>query len=126
MRQGFVKVAAATPDVRVADCRHNGNEIIRLIREMEKEGAKVMVFPELCITGYTCADLFWQELLVRSAREELVRIVQETSDVDALIFVGLPFEHSGKLYNVAAAVSHGEVLGMVPKIHLPNYGEFYE
>ena len=117
MRQGFV---------RVADCRHNGNEIIRLIREMEKEGAKVMVFPELCITGYTCADLFWQELLVRSAREELVRIVQETSDVDALIFVGLPFEHSGKLYNVAAAVSHGEVLGMVPKIHLPNYGEFYE
>ena len=117
MRQGFVKVA---------DCRHNGNEIIRLIREMEKEGAKVMVFPELCITGYTCADLFWQELLVRSAREELVRIVQETSDVDALIFVGLPFEHSGKLYNVAAAVSHGEVLGMVPKIHLPNYGEFYE
>ena len=126
MRQGFVKVAAATPDVRVADCRHNGNEIIRLIREMEKEGAKGMVFPELCITGYTCADLFWQELLVRSAREELVRIVQETSDVDALIFVGLPFEHSGKLYNVAAAVSHGEVLGMVPKIHLPNYGEFYE
>lgn len=126
MRQGFVKVAAATPDVRVADCRHNGNEIIRLIREMEKEGAKVMVVPELCITGYTCADLFWQELLVRSAREELVRIVQETSDVDALIFVGLPFEHSGKLYNVAAAVSHGEVLGMVPKIHLPNYGEFYE
>ena len=126
MRQGFVKVAAATPDVRVADCRHNGNEIIRLIREMEKAGAKVMVFPELCITGYTCADLFWQELLVRSAREELVRIVQETSDVDALIFVGLPFEHSGKLYNVAAAVSHGEVLGMVPKIHLPNYGEFYE
>ncbi len=126
MRQGFVKVAAATPDVRVADCRHNGNEIIRLIREMEKEGAKVMVFPELCITGYTCADLFWQELLVRSAREELVRIVQETSDVDALIFVGLPFEHSGKLYNVAAAVSHGEVLGMVPKIHLPNYGEFDE
>lgn len=126
MRHGFVKVAAATPDVRVADCRHNGNEIIRLIREMEKEGAKVMVFPELCITGYTCADLFWQELLVRSAREELVRIVQETSDVDALIFVGLPFEHSGKLYNVAAAVSHGEVLGMVPKIHLPNYGEFYE
>ena len=126
MRQGFVKVAAATPDVRVADCRHNGNEITRLIREMEKEGAKVMVFPELCITGYTCADLFWQELLVRSAREELVRIVQETSDVDALIFVGLPFEHSGKLYNVAAAVSHGEVLGMVPKIHLPNYGEFYE
>lgn len=126
MRQGFVKVAAATPDVRVADCRHNGNEIIRLIREMEKEGAKVMVFPELCITGYTCGDLFWQELLVRSAREELVHIVQETSDVDALIFVGLPFEHSGKLYNVAAAISHGEVLGMVPKIHLPNYGEFYE
>ena len=120
MIQGFVKAAAATPDVQVADCIHNADEIIRLIREMEKEGAKIMVFPELCITGYTCGDLFGQELLVRSAREQLMRIVRETSDVDALIFVGLPFEHCGKLYNTAAAFSHGEVLGLVPKMHLPN------
>lgn len=121
-----MKVAAATPDVKVADCVHNTEEIIRLVREMEREGAKVMVFPELCITGYTCGDLFWQEVLIRSAKEQLIRIVKEVSDVDALIFVGLPYEHGGKLYNVAAAISHGEVLGLVPKIHLPNYGEFYE
>ena len=126
MRQGFVKVAAATPDIQVADCIHNADEIIRLIREMEKEGAKIMVFPELCITGYTCGDLFGQELLVRSASEQLLRIVRETSDVDALVFVGLPFEHCGKLYNVAAACSHGEILGLVPKMNLPTYGEFYE
>ena len=126
MRQGFVKVAAATPDIQVADCIHNADEIIRLIREMEKEGAKVMVFPELCITGYTCGDLFGQEILIRFAAEQLLRIVRETSDVDALIFVGLPFEHCGKLYNVAAACCHGEILGLVPKKNLPTYGEFYE
>ena len=126
MRQGFVKVAAATPDIQVADCIHNADEIIRLIRKMEKEGAKIMVFPELCITGYTCGDLFGQELLIRSASEQLIRIVQETSDVDALVFVGLPFEHCGKLYNVAAACCHGEILGLVPKMNLPTYGEFYE
>lgn len=89
-------------------------------------GAKIIVFPELGITGYTCSDLFLQELLLKSAREELFHIARETADLDALIFVGLPWEKEGKLYNVAAALCGGHLLGLVPKLHLPNYGEFYE
>ena len=126
MKDGFIKVAAATPDVRVADCEFNATEIIRMVREMEEQGAKVMVFPELCITAYTCGDLFWQENLLEEAKIQLVRIAEETKDVDALIFVGLPLEYNGKLYNVAAGLNHGEILGFVPKIYLPNYNEFYE
>ena len=125
MKQGFIKVAAATPKITVADCRANGKEIVRLIREMQKEHARVMVFPELCITGYTCQDLFLQRRLLDSAWETLLNIAEETEDVDALIFVGLPLRHNGKLYNVAAALNHGNILGFVPKTHLPNYNEFY-
>ena len=126
MKDGFIKVAAGTPDVRVADCEYNATEIIRMVHEMEEQGAKVMVFPELCITAYTCGDLFWQENLLEEAKVQLVRIAEETSDVDAIIFVGLPLEYNGKLYNVAAGLNHGEILGFVPKIYLPNYNEFYE
>ena len=126
MKDGFIKVAAATPDVRVADCEYNATEIIRMIHEMEAQGAKIMVFPELCITAYTCGDLFWQENLLEEAKVQLVRIAEETKEVDALIFVGLPLEYNGKLYNVAAGLNHGEILGFVPKTWLPNYNEFYE
>ncbi len=126
MKDGFIKVAAGTPDVQVADCEFNAAEIIKMVREMEAEGAKVMVFPELCITAYTCGDLFWQENLLEEAKVQLVRIAEETADVDAIIFVGLPLEYKGKLYNVAAGLNHGEILGFVPKTYLPNYNEFYE
>ena len=126
MKDGFIKVAAGTPDVQVADCEFNADKIIEVVHEMEEQGAKVMVFPELCITGYTCGDLFWQETLLEEARAQLLRIAEETEEVDALIFVGLPLEYQGKLYNVAAGLSHGEILGFVPKINLPNYNEFYE
>lgn len=126
MRQGFVKVAAATPKILVADCVKNAQLIVEKIREMEQGGAKVMVLPELCLTGYTCSDLFWQERLLEEAREQLVRIAEQTKEVDALIFLGLPWEDQGKLYNAAAVLNHGEVLGIVPKKHLPNYNEFYE
>ena len=126
MKDGFIKAAAGTPDVRVADCEFNATEIIRMVHEMEEQGAKVMVFPELCITAYTCGDLFWQENLLEEAKVQLVRIAEETAEVDALIFVGLPLEYKGKLYNVAAGLNHGEILGFVPKINLPNYNEFYE
>lgn len=126
MRQGFVKVAAATPKILVADCVENAQLIVEKIREMEQGGAKVMVLPELCLTGYTCSDLFWQERLLEEAREQLVRIAEQTKEVDALIFLGLPWEDQGKLYNAAAVLNHGEVLGIVPKKHLPNYNEFYE
>ena len=126
MKDGFIKVAAGTPDVQVADCEFNAAEIIKMVREMEAEGARVMVFPELCITAYTCGDLFWQENLLEEAKVQLVRIAEETADVDAIIFVGLPLEYKGKLYNVAAGLNHGEILGFVPKTYLPNYNEFYE
>ncbi len=126
MKDGFIKVGAGTPDVRVADCVYNAGEIIRLVHEMGNRGAKVIVLPELCITSYTCGDLFWQSALLKEAKIQLMRITRETKDVDALIFVGLPLEYRGKLYNMAAGINRGEVRGLVPKLHIPNYNEFYE
>ena len=126
MKHGFIKVAAATPRVTVADCKANGEEILKAIHEMEKEHVKLMVFPEFCITGYTCHDLFLQRCLLDSAWDELLHIAEETRETDALIFVGLPLRHRGKLYNVAAALNHGRIVGFVPKTHIPNYNEFYE
>ncbi|MGN0352794.1 MAG: NAD(+) synthase [Roseburia sp.] len=126
MRQGFIKVAAITPKIKVADVAYNTELICNSIREAASQGAKIMVFPELCLTGYTCSDLFLQDLLLTSAKEALIQIAKETKNVDGLVFVGLPLEHQGKLYNVAAALNRGEILGIVPKTYLPNYNEFYE
>ena len=126
MNQGFIKVAASTPNILVADCVHNTAEISKLIKDMKKQGAKIMVFPELCITGYTCGDLFWQDELLASAQEQLLWLAKDTKMVDALIFVGLPFELNGELYNVAAVLNHGEILAIIPKAHIPNYAEYYE
>ncbi len=126
MRDGFVKVAAVTPKIKVADTAYNGQLIRGYMKQTAQAGAKVVVFPELCITGYTCNDLFWQEKLLTSAREELMLIKKESASYDAVFFVGLPYEIGGKLYNIAAAVCRGEVLGLVPKTFLPNYNEFYE
>ena len=126
MRHGFIRTAAVTPKVEVADPKANAEEIIRLAGEAAENGAKLIVFPELSITGYTCGELFLQELLLKGAREALVQIMQKTKELDALIFVGLPWEKEGKLYNVAAAIKGGSLLGLVPKTHLPNYAEFYE
>lgn len=126
MRHGFVKVAAATPNIRVADVAHNVKEICRLIDETTENGAKVIVFPELCITGYTCGDLFAQDILLEKAREGMEQIVAHTADKDALIFVGLPYVVKNKVYNVAAVMNRGELLGLVTKTFLPNYKEFYE
>lgn len=126
MRQGFIKVAALTPKVTVADTQANRKEICRLMDEAEAKGAKILVFPELCITGYTCGDLFYQQVLLREAKKELLAIAKYTQCKDYLAFVGLPLEYNGKLYNVAAAVTQGKVLGLVPKTHIPNYNEFYE
>ncbi len=126
MKHGFIKAAAVTPKIRVADPEYNGALICRHMKETTEKGAKIVVFPELCITGYTCGDLFFQEALLLGAEQELCRIAEESRNYDAVFFVGLPFTVNGKLYNMAAAVSHGEVLGMVPKTYLPNYAEFYE
>ncbi|MBO5373141.1 MAG: NAD(+) synthase [Lachnospiraceae bacterium] len=126
MRDGYIKVAAVTPDVKVADTKYNTKNICEKIKECSKAGAKIIVFPELCITGYSCGDLFLQDLLLAGALKGLKKIAKCTEDVDAIVFVGMPLSYRGKLYNVAAAVSNGEVLGFVPKTYLPNYNEFYE
>lgn len=126
MKHGFVKVAAITPAVRVADTKFNTEEICRQIKNNAKKGVKIFVFPELAITGYTCGDLFLQELLLDQAIEGLLEITKVTEAIAGIVFVGLPVCKNGKLYNVAAAVSGGRILGMVPKLHIPNYNEFYE
>ena len=126
MRHGFVKVAAVTPDIRVADCIFNGESIIKEMRACEDEGVKIAVFPELVITGYTCGELFLQERLLSSALATLKKIIKASRGMDMLTFVGLPFETDGKLYNVAAVFKDGELLGMVPKQYIPNYSELYE
>ncbi len=127
MRDGFVKVAALTPEVRVADVAFNVDACAALARQAaERDGAAVIVLPELALTGYTCEDLFWQESLVRSAEAGLVELAARTADLDALLLVGVPVRAGGKLYNCAAAVCRGELLGLVPKTHIPTYNEFYE
>ena len=126
MKDGFITVAAATPEVVVADCVANTHNIIERVRALEVQHAKLMVFPELCITGYTCSDLFWQDKLLDAAQDALITIARETAAVDALIVVGLPLRAKGKLMNVAAALNRGRVLGFVPKQNLPAYNEFYE
>ena len=126
MRHGFIKVAAATPDIRVADVDYNKEQIIKQMDEAAKAGAKIIVFPELCITGYTCSDLFLQDILLNGAKKALVEIAKQTKELDALVFVGVPLAVGGELYNVAAALNHGNILGFTTKSFLPNYGEFYE
>ena len=126
MRYGFVRTAALAPKIKVADTGYNAQEIIRLMKEAWERGARILVFPELCITGYTCGELFLQELLLRQAKEALLEILDAGRGMDGLFFVGLPLAVQGKLYNTAAVFSDGKLLGLVPKTCIPNYGEFYE
>ena len=126
MKDGFIKVAGITPNVKVADVDYNCQEIVKSIQEAAEKDAKVMLFPELCITGYTCQDLFLQDALLEAAKCGLKTINNYSKNIDGIIFVGLPLDFNGKLYNVAAAISRGKILGIVPKIYLPNYSEFYE
>ena len=126
MKNGFVKVAAATPDIRVADVEFNTQNIINAMEEAQKNGAKILVFPELCVTGYTCSDLFDHSVLLKASRKALLEIAENTNDKDMLVFIGAPLEVNGKLYNVAAAMNQGEIIGFTTKTFLPNYGEFYE
>ena len=126
MKHGFIKVSSAAPNVGVADCVSNREKIYALVKEMEAEGSKIMVFPELALTGYTCSDLFLQGALIESALDNLLILADETKRVDALIAVGLPFEHDGKLYNCAAVLNRGKILGLVTKTNIPNYSEYYE
>lgn len=126
MKHGFVKVAALTVPVKLADPKTNAQTIKTKIGEAAERHAKIIVCQELCITGYTCQDLFYQQTLLDEAKAALLDIAKFSADIDALIFVGLPFEAEGKLYNVAAALCRGEILGLIPKRSLPTYNEFYE
>ena len=126
MNQGFIRVAAATPRIRVADPAYNRMQMEELCREAAAGGVKVLVFPELCLTGYTCSDLFLQDPLLDAAKRELAELADMGKDLDLLVFVGLPWLRDGQLYNVMAAIKDGQILGLVPKTNIPNYSEFYE
>ena len=126
MKDGFIRVCAATPDIRVADCAYNEKNIMNLMDEAYEKQVSVLVFPELCITGYTCSDLFLQDVLLKAAQDSLRHIAAHSAGKNMLVFVGMPFMHKGKLFNVAAAICDGRLLGLVPKKNIPNYSEFYE
>ena len=126
MQYGFIKVAAAVPSVRVADCEYNLQQIENIIAMAEGRGVEVAVFPELCVTGYTCQDLFRQSLLLERAEESLLKLLDFTRNLDIISIVGLPVAVGDVLLNCAAVVQRGSLLGLVPKTYLPNYSEFYE
>ena len=126
MKHGFIKAAAMTPKIRVADPEYNAKEICGGIAEAVGRGAKIIVFPELCLTGYTCGDLFLQELLLAKTKEALLTTAEATEGSDALVFVGMPVEKDGKLYDAAAVMQNGDVLAFIPKRYIPSYAEFYE
>ncbi|MCD8053487.1 MAG: NAD(+) synthase [Lachnospiraceae bacterium] len=126
MQDGFVRVAAVTPSIKVADPVYNREQVVAAMQEAVAEGAKIVVFPELVMTGYTCGDLFLQKLLLDRTHDELMEVAAATEELDALVFVGTPWVHKGRLYNCMAALNRGEVLGLIPKTYIPNYGEFYE
>ena len=128
MKDGFISVAAGTPRIRVADCRYNAEQIFTLMREADKLGVRVLCLPELCLTGYTCGDLFLQDTLLRGAEEGLSTVLAATKHLDMLCALGLPVQckTDNKLYNCAVIIHKGKIIGLIPKTYLPNYGEFYE
>lgn len=126
MKDGFLKAAALSPSLRVADCAYNAEQILADLRSAAARGVKLAVFPEFCLTGYTCGDLFLQHTLQQGALNGLQYLLDESRVLDVVTLVGLPLMVHGKLYNCAAVFCHGQILGIVPKTYLPNYGEFYE
>ncbi len=126
MNYGFVKIASATPKIRVADCEYNADAIIKQIKEADSKGASLIVFPELVITGYTCGDLFLQNTLLESAENAIATVIEATKDNNIVSVVGVPVPNMGSLYNCGAVICKGELLALVPKINIPNYTEFYE
>ena len=126
MNYGFVRVAAAIPNVKIGDCKHNAQQIESLIIQAEGKGTEVICFPELCITAYTCGDLFAQQILLDNAEMALISILDFTRSLDIISIIGLPIPYRGTLLNCAAIIQKGKILGIVPKTYLPNYKEFYE
>lgn len=126
MIHGFLKACTVSPALRVADCAFNTQQTIAAMQRAAADGVQLAVFPELGLTGYTCGDLFFQQPLQRAAVKGLAAVLEASADLDLVALVGLPVTVDGKLYNCAAVVCHGKLLGLVPKTYLPNYGEFYE
>ena len=126
MKDGFVSVACGTPPLRLADCDYNAEQTFTMMRSAEQAGAKVLVLPELGLTGYTCGDLFYQDALLRGAEQALATVLEATRNLEIVTAVGMPVRVNNKLYNCAVIIQKGSILGIVPKTHLPNYGEFYE
>ena len=126
MNYGFVKVAAAVPHVKVADCKFNVEKIESLIAVAEGKGVQIIVFPEMGITGYTCGDLFGQQLLLEEAEMGLIQILNNTRQLDIISIVGMPVVVNSTVINAAVVIQKGKVLGVAAKTYLPNYKEFYE
>ena len=126
MNHGFVKVAAAVPSVKVAHCKYNSEQIQALIFQAHAQGVEIISFPELCITSYTCGDLFGQQILLDEAEMQLISLLNVTRSLDIISIIGLPVVYAGVLLNCAAVLQRGKILGLVPKTYLPNYHEFYE
>ena len=126
MEYGFVKVAAATPEIRVADCDFNTARVLELWQQADGQGCQLVVFPELVMTGYTCSDLFLQPVLLDGCLAGLKTLLEASRQLQSVAVVGAPLIHQGKLFNCAVVLQQGEVLGIVPKTSLPTYGEFYE
>lgn len=126
MNHGFIRVAAATPEIRVGDCVYNAEAIIQQMKEANENHTALLVFPELCITGYTCGDLFLQQVLLDGSVQALCTVAKATESMDMVVVVGVPIAIGGSLYNCGAVLYHGEILALVPKQHVPAYSEFYE
>ena len=126
MKDGFLKVGVASVDVEVANPIHNKEKVMEVIKKADKNGVKLLVFPELVLTAYTCNDLFLQKTLLDEAKNQLFAILEETKGQDMVIVLGLPLTVNHKLYNCAVFAQGGKILGVVPKHYLPNYSEFYE
>lgn len=126
MRYGFMKVAAAVPFVKVADCEYNIERIDRMVHEADTKGVEIMTFPELSITGYSCGDLFFQPFLQERANEALCRLMEQTANTTVMVIVGMPLRVEEKLFNSAVVFQQGKILGAIPKTYLPNYREFQE
>ena len=126
MQQGFIKVGCAVPEVKVCDCKYNADQILNIVEQANSKGVKVLLFPELSLTGYTCGDLFNQHSLLEAALEELNRIKSLTHDIDMVIAVGLPIALGSKLYNVAVLFHKARILAAIPKTYIPHGNEYYE
>jgi len=126
MRDGFISVACGAPALRLADCHYNAEQTFTMMRKADAAGVRILILPELGLTGYTCGDLFYQDTLLRGAEQALATVLEATRNLEVVTAVGVPVQAHGKLYNCAAVIQKGRILGVVPKVHLPNYGEAYE